>query len=235
MTQASAGAGRRGRGRPPRLSRAQIVEAAVELAARDPAVPVTVKRVAAAVGAAPMALYRYFPDHDALLQAAADHVLATGQRAPIPDGPWPDRLRTWMRRAQDRLRSYHQLLPYMAAAESLWSPPERHAAAEQPVGLASLSGLAEILRPAGLAGGELALAITLVHATVIGYASYEGHRPPVERTTALLGEALDRRPAEEAAALGEVLAGLPAAYARLYATILDETVRAVERLARPSG
>src|SRR5260221_8286544 len=58
----------RGRGRPSRLSREQIIVAAAELVAREPGTSLTIKRVAEAVGAAPMALYRYFPDRDDLLQ-----------------------------------------------------------------------------------------------------------------------------------------------------------------------
>ncbi len=87
MTQVAIGPDRRGRGRPPRLSRERIVEGAVEVLLAEPAVSLTIKRVADAVGAAPMALYRYFPDRDALLQATADHVLEAMERAPIADGP----------------------------------------------------------------------------------------------------------------------------------------------------
>lgn len=113
MTQVATGPDRRGRGRPPRLSRERIVEGAVEVLLAEPAVSLTIKRVADAVGAAPMALYRYFPDRDALLQATADHVLEAMERAPIADGPWPDRLRAWMRAGQANLRPYPQLMPYM--------------------------------------------------------------------------------------------------------------------------
>ncbi|MGH1551661.1 TetR/AcrR family transcriptional regulator [Streptomyces sp. L7] len=82
-----------------------------------------------------MALYRYFPDRDALLQAAADHVLEAMRRDPIPEGPWPDRLRAWMRAGQANLRPYPQLMPYVTTTRHpAWTP--------------GLTRLREILLPA---------------------------------------------------------------------------------------
>jgi TetR/AcrR family tetracycline transcriptional repressor len=193
MTQVATGSGRRGRGRPPRLSRERIVEGAVEVL-----------------------LYRYFPDRDALLQAAADHVLEAMRRDPIPDGPWPERLRAWMRAGQANLRPYPQLMPYMTTTRHpAWTP--------------GLTRLREILTPAGLSAEDLALAVTLISSTMIGHAVYEGYRRPDEEMTALLDDV--PAPAPAADALRPLLAGLPAAHARLFDTILDQTVTTVERLA----
>ncbi|MEV0739613.1 TetR/AcrR family transcriptional regulator [Streptomyces sp. NPDC050549] len=214
MTQVATGSGRRGRGRPPRLSRERIVEGAVEVLLAEPAVSLTIKRVADVVGAAPMALYRYFPDRDALLQAAADHVLEAMRRDPIPEGPWPDRLRAWMRAGQANLRPYPQLMPYMTTTRHpAWTP--------------GLTRLREILLPAGLSAEDLALAVTLISSTLLGNAVYEGYRRPDEEMTALLDDAPD--PTTDP--LRPLLADLPAAHARLFDTILDQTVTTVERLA----
>ena len=216
MAQVATGSGRRGRGRPPRLSRERIVEGAVEVLLAEPAVSLTIKRVADVVGAAPMALYRYFPDRDALLHATADHVLEAMRRAPIADGPWPDRLRAWMRAAQANLRPYPQLMPYMTTT---WHP----------AWIPGLTRLREILTPAGLCDEDLALAVALISSTMLGHAVYEGYRRPDEEMTALLDDL--PRPDPTADALRPLLAGLPAAHARLYDTILDQTVTTVERLA----
>ena len=54
------------RGRPPRASREQIVDAAVALLRESPDEPLTMARVAKAVGLTPMALYRHFKDRDEL-------------------------------------------------------------------------------------------------------------------------------------------------------------------------
>ena len=216
MTQVATGSGRRGRGRPPRLSRERIVEGAVEVLLVDPAVSLTIKRVADVVGAAPMALYRYFPDRDALLQATADQVLEAMERAPIAEGPWPDRLSAWMRAGRANLRPYPQLMPYMTTT--------RH-----PAWLPGLTRLHEILTPAGLSEEDLALAVTLICSTMLGHIVYDGYRRPDEEMTALLDDAPGPDPATDA--LRPLLAGLPAAHARLYDTIVDQTVTTVERLA----
>jgi AcrR family transcriptional regulator len=216
MAQLATGSGRRGRGRPPRLSRERIVEGAVEVLLAEPAVSLTIKRVADVVGAAPMALYRYFPDRDALLQAAADHVLEAMRRDPIPEGPWPDRLRAWMRAGQANLRPYPQLMPYMTTTRHpAWTP--------------GLTRLREILLPAGLSAEDLALAVTLISSTLLGNAVYEGYRRPDDEMTALLDDAPAPDPTTDA--LRPLLADLPAAHARLFDTILDQTVTTVERLA----
>lgn len=162
-----------------------------------------------------MALYRYFPDRDALLQAAADHVLEAMRRDPVPDGPRPDRLRARMRAGQANLRPYPQLMPYMTTT--------RH-----PAWIPGLTRLCEILAPAGLSDEDLALAVALISSTMLGHAVYEGHRRPDEEMTALLDDTPD--PATDP--LRPLLAGLPAAHARLHDTILDQTVTTVERLAR---
>ncbi|MEV0908182.1 TetR/AcrR family transcriptional regulator [Streptomyces hokutonensis] len=216
MAQVATGSGRRGRGRPPRLSRERIVEGAVEVLLAEPAVSLTIKRVADVVGAAPMALYRYFPDRDALLQAAADHVLEAMRRDPIPEGPWPDRLRAWMRAGQANLRPYPQLMPYMTTTRHpAWTP--------------GLTRLREILLPAGLSAEDLALAVTLISSTLLGNAVYEGYRRPDDEMTALLDDAPAPEPTADA--LRPLLADLPAAHARLFDTILEQTVTTVERLA----
>jgi TetR/AcrR family tetracycline transcriptional repressor len=209
----------RGRGRPARLSAERIVEAAVELLRGEPAVSLTVKRVADAVGAAPMALYRYFPDRETLLQAAADHVLNTTEEIRVPPGPWQDRLRAWMRAGQERVEPYPQLLPYMVATE-------------QPAWLPALARLTEILSPLDLEPEDQALAVTLVGSAVIGYAAYESHRLPAERALHRLERALATRPAAEGDAVRPLLSCLPAAYRRLHDQIIEQTVTTIAGLGR---
>jgi TetR/AcrR family transcriptional regulator, tetracycline repressor protein len=208
----------RGRGRPARLSYEQIVEAAVGVLMREPLVSLTVKRLAEAVGSTPMALYHYFPDRDTLLQAAADHVLATTEHIPLVDGDWQERLRAWMHGCQDRLQPYPQLLPYMISTQ-------------QPAWLPALVVLSELLEPVGLDARDLALAATLISSTVIGYAVYASHRPPAEDAVRRLTSALRDRPAAEADVVLPLLAELPGAYDRLYETVIDQTIAAIEDLA----
>ena len=222
MAQAAAAESARGRGRPARLSAERIVEAAVELLRREPDAAVTVKRVADAVGAAPMALYRYFPDREALMQAAADHVMATMARVTLADGPWQERLRGWMRGGHESLLPYPQLLPYMVSTQ-------------QPAWLPALVRLADLLGPLGLGADDLALAAVLISSTIVGHAVYESRRRSAEQTTAVLQRALQERPAAEKDVVGPLIPGLPAAYARLHDTVLDQTIATLEGLGRQQG
>lgn len=207
----------RGRGRPARLSPEQIVAAAIALLEGDPDAPLTIKQVADAVGAAPMALYRYFPDREALMRAAADQVIVRMPRLALPDGTWQDRLRAYMRGAQDRLRPYRQLLPYMTASE-------------QPPWLPALIRMSDLLAPVRLDDESFALAATLISATIIGYAAYEDHGR-VAQQTAVLQDALASRTEAERAAVGRVLPLLPAAHARLHDTLVTQTIATIATLA----
>lgn len=218
MVNATTRGARRGRGRPARLSPEQIVAAAVALLEHDPDAPLTIKQVADAVGAAPMALYRYFPDREALMQAAADHVIVRIPRITLPDGPWQDQLRAYMRGAQERLRPYRQLLPYMTASE-------------QPAWLPLLIRMADLLAPVGLDDENFALSATLISATIIGHAGYENHGRLAQQTAALQ-DALASRTESERAAVGRVLPLLPAANARLHDTLVNQTIATIASLGR---
>lgn len=122
-----------------------------------------------------------------------------------------------MRASRERLLPYAQLLPYMAATR-------------QPVGLRTLGRLAEVLRPLGLSDEDLTLAVVLIGSTTMGFASYESRRSPAEEIAAVLQEGLALRPEEERRTTAPLLPHLPAAHARLYETVLDQTVAAIESL-----
>lgn len=220
MTEVTAVVGRpRGRGRPARLSAEQIVTAAVAVLDAEPGADLTIKRIADAVGAAPMALYRYFPDRDALFQACADHVIGLMERTELADGPWPERVRAWMLAGHERLQAYPQLLPYMLSTE-------------QPAWLASLVRFTDLLAPLRLSPADFALAATLISSTVISHAIYTSRRLPVEQTTAVLRAALADRPTEDRDLVAPVLPHLPDAFARLHDTVLDQTIATVSTLAQ---
>lgn len=82
-----------GRSRRPRGSlNASSILVAAETVAGNGFDAVTIRAVAAELDAAPMALYRYFPNKDALVQGLLDRVLA---RVAVPpdSGYWVDDLR----------------------------------------------------------------------------------------------------------------------------------------------
>ncbi|MFI6867359.1 TetR/AcrR family transcriptional regulator [Nocardia sp. NPDC050406] len=74
-------------GRPPRLSRDQIVAAARELVAAHGVEALTMRRLATELGATPMALYRHVRDREELLLLLLDDVAATMLRPDLPDDP----------------------------------------------------------------------------------------------------------------------------------------------------
>ena len=74
-------------GRPARLSRTQILEAALELADRDGLEAVTMQRIARAIGAEPMSLYRHVRNKEDLLDGLVDLVFAEIE-LPSPADPW---------------------------------------------------------------------------------------------------------------------------------------------------
>lgn len=208
----------RGRGRPARLSREQIVDASVALVYADPATPLTIKRVAAAVGSAPMALYRYFPDRDDLLHAVADRVAADMRYEPPRGSTWQEQLRAWMLMSMEVLQPYPQLLPYIASTrEPSWLP--------------SFVVLVDVLEPLGLDDAELALAIALISTTVVGHTTLAAQRKPIAELAATLTGALQGVDPPHRDRVAPVIAHLPDAMEGLYDTVVANTVAAVEAMA----
>ncbi|MEU8139320.1 TetR/AcrR family transcriptional regulator [Streptodolium elevatio] len=217
MTEGADGTATRGRGRPARFSREQIIEAAVALVYADPGAPLTIKRVAEAVGSAPMALYRYFPDRDDLLHAVADRV-ATDMHFDPPEGAtWQDKLRAWMLTSMEHLRPYPQLLPYIASTR-------------QPAWLPSFIMLTSLLSPLGLDDEDMALAISLVGTTIVGQAILATQRAPADEMAPVMREALRDAAPEHRARVEPVIDRLPEAMERLYGLVIDNTIVALEGL-----
>lgn len=81
--------------------RGEILDAAKHLFLTDGYEHATIRKIAAAVGVSSAALYLYFPDKDAILQAIAestfDSLLAELQASQQPDLPPLDRLRAGLR------------------------------------------------------------------------------------------------------------------------------------------
>ncbi len=92
------------------LSRERIVSATVELIERDGAEAVSMRRVAALLGVAPMSLYNHVPNKAALLDAVAERIMTEvvppdpDPAAPDPD--WCDQARTLARGFRAVARRY---------------------------------------------------------------------------------------------------------------------------------
>lgn len=160
MTRAAPGtraAPRRRPGRPARLSRERILDAALALLEREPEEPLTVARIADEVGAVPAALYRHFANLDALLDGVLARVLSGAALEIRTRAPWPAQLRDWMR----ALRAH--LLRYPAALRIIGRRGRT-----SPAWLDAASAQVAILERAGLSGATLARAHLWVLETTMG-------------------------------------------------------------------
>ena len=153
---------KRGPGRPARLSREAILEAALALLERAPREPLTVARIAAAVDAVPAALYRHFASFDELVDGVLGRVLGTVELDIRPRAPWPEQIRDWMTSLRKHLLRYPAVLP-LIGRRGRTSPAWLDVAAVQ-IG---------ILERAGLSGARLARAHLWIIETTMGVVMQE--------------------------------------------------------------
>jgi AcrR family transcriptional regulator len=153
---------RRGPGRPARLSRESILEAALALLGREPEEPLTVARIAAEVDAVPAALYRHFASLDELLDGVLARVLGSVELEIRRRAPWPEQIRDWMASLRDHLLRYPAVLPLLGRRGRT-----------SPAWLDAASVLIGILERAGLSGAALARAHLWILETTIGVVMQE--------------------------------------------------------------
>lgn len=161
---AAKGPARRRPGRPARISRESVVAAAVALAESEGAAQVTIARVAAAVGATPMALYRYIPNRAALLDEVGD-ALIDQMDFELPAGTsWQERIEAWM----DSARAHFVARPN---AMSLLGSSKR----SSPAWMRALTPIVGTLRDAGFSKESAALGVVWVTRLTIGVLIQEVH------------------------------------------------------------
>jgi AcrR family transcriptional regulator len=103
-------------GRPPRLSREAIVDAAAAVVAAEGIDALTMRRVADELSASPMAIYRHVRDKDELLVALLDRLAAAVPRARLPDEPQA-RLLAACRLMRDGLAEHPWIVDVLAAGD----------------------------------------------------------------------------------------------------------------------
>jgi len=114
---------RRTRGRPRRLSPETLLDAALALFEEEPAGQFTLARLAKRLDAPITSLYTYFPNRDALLDAAADHVFARFDWAPQPGADRDAVLLSWMHALARHFEHYpiaQQLLSWDRRISPAW-------------------------------------------------------------------------------------------------------------------
>ncbi|MFE5094834.1 TetR/AcrR family transcriptional regulator [Streptomyces sp. NPDC056638] len=134
------------------LSERLIVETALRLVAQHGAEALSVRRLGAALGADPSALYRYFRNTDALLLALADELIGRAQEGWAVTGDWRADLRAIGLRIHASYRSNPQAA-LLASHRTTGRPHETRA----------VEAILGILRSGGFPD---ALAVRIYHAFV---------------------------------------------------------------------
>ncbi|MEU5314834.1 TetR/AcrR family transcriptional regulator C-terminal domain-containing protein [Streptomyces sp. NPDC021562] len=150
------------RGRKPAYSREAITAAAVALADAEGLEAVTMRKVAARVGAGVMSLYSYAPDKETLLNLMVDHVSGELPVTDPPTGDWRADLKTIA-----RLQRAHMLRhPWLPAALAGRRSPG-------PNTLAFLERALAALRPTRLDGTAKLEIFAQLTAFVAGHVAHE--------------------------------------------------------------
>jgi AcrR family transcriptional regulator len=211
-------------GRPPRLSREGIVDAAIALMEREPDEPLTAARIAEEVDAVPAALYRHFSSLDDLLDDVLARVLAGVALEIPPRAPWRTQLREWMQ----SLRRH--LLRYPAALRMIGRRGRT-----SPAWLDEASAQIAILERAGLSGAELARAHLWVLETVVGMVMQEASLALPEQIEAARSS-LAETSVEGRARLAPLMPHLARLDAdAFFAFVTDRTLAALEELVERRG
>ncbi|MFI1655851.1 TetR/AcrR family transcriptional regulator [Streptomyces sp. NPDC020472] len=134
------------------LSERLIVDTALRLIAQHGAEALSVRRLGAALGADPTALYRYFRNTDALLLAVADEMIGRAQEGWTATGDW----RTDLRTMGLRINSCYRNNPQAAALAA-------HRTTGRPHETRAVERILGILRTAGFPDD---LAVRIYHAFV---------------------------------------------------------------------
>jgi len=206
------------RGRPPRVTREQIVDAAVARLLAAPDEPLTMAKVAADVGLTPMALYRYVKDRDELMDQVVGRILMARNAAIPREGPWQDQLRAWVLGGLEYLVPCSQVVQVvLAGGSSRWV----HDAAT----------LARILEQAGFADDDLAEMQVWIALSVGGYVMAEASRRKgsnVSETYAALAHLVP----EDADRLARLIPKIERAFDHMHERFADRLIQTVEAAAR---
>ncbi len=108
---------RPGRGPKPAASRAVVVQAAISVADKHGLSALTMQAVAERLGFTTMALYRYFPNKGALIDASVDAAMGTPPQRSGPREEWRKEVKHWAyaKRAMLCSRPWLAELPFVAA------------------------------------------------------------------------------------------------------------------------
>lgn len=147
------------------LSREQVVDAALELVGRRDYEQLTIRGLAAELGASPMSLYRHVRDKEDLLDEVVDRLLARVWRPKADKADW----RAFVTEAADNLRCL--LVTEPAALQVFLSHP-----VISPAAIERMEAILEALHGAGLGGPAARRAFAALQTYTVGFAALEAGR-----------------------------------------------------------
>jgi AcrR family transcriptional regulator len=139
------------RGPKPGLTPADIVQAAIQIADEEGLAALTMHAVAARLGFTTMALYRYFPNKEALYDAIVDAGMGRPPHPTAPKGEWRAAVTQWAhaKRAMLCARPWLAELPFVAAPHG-------------PNWLSWLEAVIEALSSTGLSAADLGQMLSVI-------------------------------------------------------------------------
>ena len=147
------------------LSRAQVIEAAIDMVRSGDYHEMTLRSLAERLGVGTMSLYRHVRDKDDILDEVADRLLEAVWRPRLNPSNW----RAWLSNAAERLRN---LLVSEPAALHVYL----HHPVVSPAAIARMEAMLEVLRGAGLDEGGARRAYAAVHTYTVGFAALQASR-----------------------------------------------------------
>ena len=148
-------------GRPPQISRAAVLAAALRLADDHGLEAVTMHAVATSLRVTPMALYRHVDDKNALLDGLVELLLTEFPPSPATR-PWDERLAALAEAIRDTARRHPATFPLLLTRPAV-----------TPAARAVRDAVQAALREGGLPEAAIARAERLVGTAILGFAASE--------------------------------------------------------------
>lgn len=142
------------KGRPARLSREQILKAALKLLVTTDAKDLTLTAIAKSLDTVPMSLYNHVADLDDIFEGAAELVLAEMNLEVDSQASWQDQLHQWMSELQAHLGKYPQAIKIFGQQNQVTG-----------AWMSALTPVIRMFRQEGLEGKQLVMATSWVAET----------------------------------------------------------------------
>jgi TetR/AcrR family transcriptional regulator, tetracycline repressor protein len=201
------------RGRPAVLSRDHVLTSALRIVDEHGIEGLTMRRLGAALGVDPMAIYHHVPDKAALFDGLVERVLGAVE-LPEPTGRWDDDVRSAVRAVRATFLAHPYAIPLLGTR-----PPATEAAFDV------IEAMADILLGAGFTPQQAADGVDCAARLLIGHTLAEAGQPPggdVDGGETAHEQTQQSLPIDRYPSLGAIeLAGVPHSPDRLFELALD--------------